>query len=115
MRAPVPGSRPGRRDDRSETPAAHSESLSTMVLIPVETPCAPQFLPGCALMRTILSPIGRTAWLRRSDAGRDRINAAPRLYPALGSGTVIREHSRQRFGRSRSIVEQRLYGGLSRP
>ena len=52
-----------------------------------------------------------TAWLRRSNGGRDRIEAAPRLYPARGSVAAIREQSRQRFGRLKETVETRLYGG----
>jgi hypothetical protein len=58
---------------------------------------------------TDLSPF--TAWLRRSDAGRDRITAEPKLYPPLGSAAAIRGQSRQRFGRPRIVIESRLYGG----
>jgi hypothetical protein len=57
-----------------------------------------------------------TARLRRSDAGRDRINAAPRMYPPLNNSSTIREQSRQRFGRPKTIVEARLYAAaLSLP
>jgi hypothetical protein len=52
-----------------------------------------------------------TAWLRRSDAGRDRITAEPKLYSPLGSAAAIREQSRQRFGRPRKPIESRLYNG----
>jgi hypothetical protein len=47
-----------------------------------------------------------TAWLRRG-IGRDRIFAEPRLYEALGTADLIREQSRQRFGRARGVVETR--------
>jgi hypothetical protein len=46
-----------------------------------------------------------TAWLRRG-VGRDRIFAEPNLYDPLGTGAVIREQSRQRFGRSRGAIER---------
>ena len=39
-----------------------------------------------------------TAWLRRG-IGRDRIFAEPKLYEPLGTAALIREQSRQRFGR----------------
>jgi hypothetical protein len=48
-----------------------------------------------------------TAWLRRG-TGRDRIFAEPPLYEALGTAELIREQSRQRFGRSRGILEKHL-------
>ncbi len=46
-----------------------------------------------------------TAWLRRG-IGRDRIFAEPKLYEPLGTGALIREQSRQRFGRSRGVIER---------
>ncbi len=46
-----------------------------------------------------------TAWLRRG-IGRDRIFAEPKLYNPLGTGELIREQSRQRFGRSRAVIER---------
>jgi hypothetical protein len=46
-----------------------------------------------------------TAWLRRG-IGRDRIFAEPKLYEALGTADLIREQSRQRFGRSRGSIER---------
>ena len=46
-----------------------------------------------------------TAWLRRG-IGRDRIFAEPKLYEPLGTGGLIREQSRQRFGRSRQVIEK---------
>ena len=46
-----------------------------------------------------------TAWLRRG-IGRDRIFAEPKLYDSLGTGAIIREQSRQRFGRSRGAIER---------
>ena len=46
-----------------------------------------------------------TAWLRRG-IGRDRIFAEPKLYEPLGTAELIREQSRQRFGRSRGVIER---------
>jgi DNA helicase HerA-like ATPase len=46
-----------------------------------------------------------TAWLRRG-IGRDRIFAEPKLYEPLGTAALIREQSRQRFGRARYSVEK---------
>jgi hypothetical protein len=46
-----------------------------------------------------------TAWLRRG-IGRDRINVEGKLYESLGTAQVIREQSRQRFGRSRAAIER---------
>ncbi len=70
---------------------------------------APEFHPMEPGALTDLSPF--TAWLRRSDAGRDMITAEPKLYPPTGVADTIREQSRQRFGRSRRVIENRLYGG----
>ncbi len=50
-----------------------------------------------------------TAWLRRSDAGRDRIFAEPKSYFPIESAETIRVQGRQRFGRSRAVIEERLY------
>jgi hypothetical protein len=47
-----------------------------------------------------------TAWLRRG-VGRDRIFAESKLYGSLGTADLIREQSRQRFGRPRRTIEQR--------
>ena len=47
-----------------------------------------------------------TAWLRRG-IGRDRIFVEPKLYEPLGTGELIREQSRQRFGRPRKTIEKR--------
>jgi DNA helicase HerA-like ATPase len=46
-----------------------------------------------------------TAWLRRG-SGRDRIFAEPQLYEPHGTAELIREQSRQRFGRSRGDIER---------
>jgi hypothetical protein len=46
-----------------------------------------------------------TAWLRRG-IGRDRIFAEPMLYESLGTAALIREQSRQRFGRHRGAIER---------
>ena len=45
-----------------------------------------------------------TAWLRRG-IGRDRIFAEPRLYEPRGTAELIREQSRQRFGRPRRTIQ----------
>lgn len=44
-----------------------------------------------------------TAWLRRG-IGRDRIKAEDKLYQSLGTAKLIREQSRQRFGRSHHTI-----------
>jgi hypothetical protein len=67
---------------------------------------APEFYPIEPGALTDQEPF--TAWLRRSDFGRDRITAEPKLYEPTGSGAAIREQSRQRFGRGRNIIESRL-------
>ena len=46
-----------------------------------------------------------TAWLRRG-IGRDRIFAEPQLYDSQGTAALIREQSRERFGRSRGVIER---------
>lgn len=46
-----------------------------------------------------------TAWLRRG-SGRDRIFAEPQLYEPHGTVELIREQSRQRFGRPRHKIEE---------
>jgi hypothetical protein len=45
-----------------------------------------------------------TAWLRRG-IGRDRIFAEPHLYDSQDTAALIREQSRQRFGRPRGAIE----------
>jgi len=47
-----------------------------------------------------------TAWLRRG-TGRDRVTAEPKLFEPLGTGEMIRELSRKRFGRPRRAIEER--------
>jgi DNA helicase HerA-like ATPase len=47
-----------------------------------------------------------TAWLRRG-IGRDRITVEDKLYEPLGTAEIIREQSRQRFGRAKSTIEAR--------
>jgi hypothetical protein len=49
-----------------------------------------------------------TAWLRRG-VGRDRIFAEPQLYDPRGAAPLIREQSRQRFGRSRGEIERQRH------
>jgi hypothetical protein len=46
-----------------------------------------------------------TAWLRRGNS-RDRIFADPKQYVPLGIAELIRLQSRQRFGRSRRLIEK---------
>ena len=46
-----------------------------------------------------------TAWLRRG-LGRDRIFVEDKLYEPRGTAALIREQSRQRFGRSRGAIER---------
>jgi len=46
-----------------------------------------------------------TAWLRRG-IGRDRIFVEDKLYEPLGTAALIREQSRQRFGRPRGAIER---------
>lgn len=46
-----------------------------------------------------------TAWLRRG-VGRDRVFIEPKLYEPLGTAALIREQSRQRFARSRHVIER---------
>jgi hypothetical protein len=64
---------------------------------------APEFRPMDAGGLTDQEPF--TAWLRRG-IGRDRIFAEPKLYEPLGTGELIREQSRQRFGRSRAVIDR---------
>ena len=64
---------------------------------------APEFRPMDAGALADQEPF--TAWLRRG-TGRDRIFAQPQLYEPLGTGEAIREQSRQRFGRSRGVIER---------
>jgi DNA helicase HerA-like ATPase len=45
-----------------------------------------------------------TAWLRRG-IGRDRIFVEPKLYEPVGTAALIREQSRQRFGRPKQVIE----------
>ena len=52
-----------------------------------------------------------TAWLRRG-IGRDRIFAEPQLCDSQGTAALIREQSRQRFGRSRGVIERQCQMSL---
>jgi hypothetical protein len=52
-----------------------------------------------------------TAWLRRG-SGRGRIFAEPQLYEPHGTAALIREQSRQRFGRSRKAIERQRSVGF---
>jgi energy-coupling factor transporter ATP-binding protein EcfA2 len=64
---------------------------------------APEFRPMDAGALADQEPF--TAWLRRG-LGRDRIFAEPQLYDQRGTADLIREQSRQRFGRSRAAIER---------
>ena len=64
---------------------------------------SPEFRPMDAGALADQEPF--TAWLRRG-VGRDRIFVEPKLYEHLGTTAVIREQSRQRFGRSRGAIER---------
>jgi hypothetical protein len=64
---------------------------------------APEFRPMDAGALADQEPF--TAWLRRG-IGRDRIFAEPKLFEPLGTAWLIREQSRQRFGRSRAAIER---------
>lgn len=64
---------------------------------------APEFRPMDPAGLTDQEPF--TAWLRRG-IGRDRIFAEPRLYDQVGTAELICEQSRQRFGRSRGVIER---------
>ncbi len=64
---------------------------------------APEFRPMDPAALADHEPF--TAWLRRG-LGRDRIFAEPKLYEPRGTGALIREQSRQRFGRSRGAIER---------
>jgi hypothetical protein len=64
---------------------------------------APEFRPMDAGALADQEPF--TAWLRRG-VGRDRIFVEPKLYEPLGTATLIREQSRQRFGRHRGAIER---------
>jgi len=64
---------------------------------------APEFRPMDAGALADQEPF--TAWLRRG-VGRDRITAKDKLFEPLGTATLIREQSRQRFGRHRGTIER---------
>jgi hypothetical protein len=79
---------------------------------------APEFAVGTLDAGLMLAPENRpvvagdlasqepfTAWLRRG-IDRDRIFVEPKLYEFLGTAALIREQSRQRFGRSRGAIER---------
>jgi DNA helicase HerA-like ATPase len=65
---------------------------------------APEFRPMDAGGLADQEPF--TAWLRRG-VGRDRITVEDKLFEPLGTATLIREQSRQRFGRPRDTIERR--------
>ncbi len=64
---------------------------------------APEFRPMDAGALADQEPF--TAWLRRG-AGKDRIFVERKLYEPLGTAELIREQSRQRFGRHRAAIER---------
>jgi energy-coupling factor transporter ATP-binding protein EcfA2 len=67
---------------------------------------APEFRPMDSGALADQEPF--TAWLRRG-VGRDRIFVEPKLYEPLGTGQLIREQSRQGFGRARQAIEERRW------
>ncbi len=87
--------------------AAVIGNAGTLVVFRVGQPrrelLAPEFRPMDPGALADQEPF--TAWLRRG-IGRDRIFAEPQLYEPLGTGALIREQSRQRFGRSRGAIER---------
>src|SRR5580700_154783 len=79
---------------------------------------APEFAVGTLDAGLLLAPENRpvgagnlasqkpfTAWLRRGIV-RDRIFVDQKLYEPLGTAALIREQSRQRFGRHRAAIER---------
>jgi hypothetical protein len=64
---------------------------------------APEFRPMDAGALADQEPF--TAWLRRG-IGRDRTTLEDKLFGPLGTADLIREQSRQRFGRSRGAIER---------
>lgn len=79
---------------------------------------APEFAVGTIDAGLALSPENRpvvagdlasqepfTAWVRRG-IERDHVLIEPKLYPPRGLAEAAREQSRQRFGRSRGVIER---------
>jgi hypothetical protein len=79
---------------------------------------APEFAVGTLDAGLMLSPENRpvvagdlasqepfTAWMRRG-LERDHVSVEPKLFPQHGAISIIREQSRQRFGRSRGAIER---------
>jgi hypothetical protein len=67
---------------------------------------APEFQPMTPAALSDQEPF--TAWLRRG-VGQHRIFVEGKMYAGLGSVAVIRDQSRQRFGRSRSAIERQCF------
>jgi hypothetical protein len=79
---------------------------------------APEFAVGTLDAGLVLSPENRpvvagdlasqepfSAWMRRGNE-RDHIFIEPKLFLLRGTAALIREQSRQRFGRSRGAIER---------
>jgi hypothetical protein len=79
---------------------------------------APEFAVGTLDAGLMLSPENRpvvagdlasqqpfTAWMRRG-LERDHVFVEPKLFLQHGAASLIREQSRQRFGRSRAALER---------
>jgi hypothetical protein len=64
---------------------------------------APEFRPMDSGALADQEPF--TAWLRRG-IGRDRITVEDKLFGPLGTADLIRDQSRQRFGRSAAAIER---------
>jgi hypothetical protein len=52
----------------------------------------------------LVSPEPLTAWMRRG-LQRDHVFIEPKHFPQFSNASLIREQSRQRFGRSRGAIE----------
>ena len=82
-------------------------NAGTLVVFPVGSRdaelLAPEFRPMDPAGLADQEPF--TAWLRRG-IGRDRIFAEPQLYGSRGAAVLVREQSRQRFGRSQPDLER---------
>jgi hypothetical protein len=64
---------------------------------------APEFRPMNPAALSDQEPF--TAWLRRG-IGQNRIFVEDKAYPSRGTAELIREQNRQRFGRTRGVIER---------
>lgn len=65
---------------------------------------APEFRPMEDGALTDQMPF--SAWIRRG-IGRDHATTSPKLFTSAGTAPLVREQSRQRFGRSQQVIEER--------